>query len=120
MIQLEKSYPTSLEGIAAWRLTARVPAEEARKRFLQYVILESIARASGLASSITFKGGNALRFVYGSRRSTTDLDFTAEASFPDDEGPIRARLDESLRSALPQHRVKARCQRVRRNPSSRQ
>jgi predicted nucleotidyltransferase component of viral defense system len=117
---LDNLYPTSSETITAWRLLAGVPADEARKRFVQYVILESIAAAPSLAGSIAFKGGNALRFAYGSRRSTTDLDFTAEASFPDDEGPIRARLDEALRSALSRHRVKARCQRVRRNPASRE
>lgn len=77
MISLDNLYPTSSEAIAAWRLLTGVPADEARKRFVQYVILESIAATSGLAGSIVFKGGNALRFVYGSRRSTTDLDFTA-------------------------------------------
>lgn len=83
---------------------------------MQYVVLESVAADSGLASSIVFKGGNALRFVYGNRRSTTDLDFTARGAFPDDEKQIRARLDEALRFALSRFRVKARCQRVRRNP----
>lgn len=116
---MDSPYPTSLDAIAAWRLMARVTAEEARKRFVQYAVLESIAAAPALADSIAFKGGNALRFVYGSRRSTIDLDFTAEGSFPDDDGLIRARLDGALRSALPQHRAKARCQRVRRNPAGR-
>ena len=83
---------------------------------MQYVVLESIAADSGLASSIVFKGGNALRFIYGNRRSTIDLDFTARRAFPDDGERIRARLNEALRFALSRFRVKARCQRVKRNP----
>ncbi len=113
---MEPLYPATPEEIGPWRKRHGVPADEARKRFMQYVVLESIASAPGLAHSIAFKGGNALRFVYGNRRSTLDLDFTADGPFPDDAEQIRARLDEALRSALPRYRVKARCQRLRRNP----
>jgi predicted nucleotidyltransferase component of viral defense system len=113
---LESLYPTSPEDIDPWRRRHGVTAEEARKRFMQYVVLESIPADPGLAGSIIFKGGNALRFVYGNRRSTIDLDFTARGAFPDDEKQIRVRLDEALRFALSRFRVKARCQRVKRNP----
>lgn len=55
-------------------------------------------------------------FIYGNRRSTIDLDFTARKTFPDDGEQIRSRLNEALRFALSRFRVKARCQRVKRNP----
>ena len=113
---MEELYPASERELEPWRRRFGVSADEARKRFLQYVVLESIASAPDLAASVAFKGGNALRFVYGNRRSTLDLDFTADAAFPDAPAPIRALLDNALRSALPRFRVKARCQRLRRNP----
>jgi predicted nucleotidyltransferase component of viral defense system len=83
---------------------------------MQYVVLESIASVPSLAGLIVFKGGNALRFIYGNRRSTLDLDFTARGAFPDDSERIRAHLDEALRFAFSRFRVKAKCQRVKRNP----
>lgn len=113
---MESLYPTSPEEIDPWRRRHEVPAEEARKRFMQYVVLESIAADHSLAGSIVFKGGNALRFIYGNRRSTLDLDFTARGAFPDDDQRIRTQLDNALRFAFTRFRVKAKCQRVRRNP----
>ena len=112
-------FPTAPEEIEAWRRRLGLPADEARKRFMQYAILEAIAASAGLSRLIAFKGGNALRFVYGNRRSTLDLDFTADAGFPDDADQIRARLDDALRPLLARFRVKARSQRVRRNPPGR-
>lgn len=117
---MEPNFPATPEEIGPWRKRHGATADEARKRFMQYAVLESIASDHGLAHAIAFKGGNALRFIYGNRRSTLDLDFTADGDFPDDDEEIRRRLDEALRSALPRFRVKARCQRVRRNPPGRE
>lgn len=116
---MESLFPTTPEGIEPWRKSLGLPADEARKRFMQYAILEGIASSAGLVGLIAFKGGNALRFVYGNRRSTLDLDFTADGVFPDDADQIRARMDDALRPLLARFRVKARSQRVRRNPPGR-
>jgi predicted nucleotidyltransferase component of viral defense system len=116
---VEPLFPTAPEEIEPWRRKTGLTADEARKRFMQYAILEAIASSAGLARLVAFKGGNALRFIYGNRRSTLDLDFTADAGLPDDPDPIRARLDAALRPLLARFRVKARCQRVRRNPPGR-
>jgi Nucleotidyl transferase AbiEii toxin, Type IV TA system len=109
-------YPTALEEIEPWRRAHTTTAEEARRRFTQFVILEAVASLPALARDLTFKGGNALRFVYGHRRSTLDLDFTAVAGFPDEGDAIKSRLNAALPFALSRYRIKARCQRVRRNP----
>lgn len=116
---MEFLFPTTPEGIESWRKRLGLPADEARKRFMQYAILEAIASSAGLAGHVAFKGGNALRFVYGNRRSTLDLDFTADGVFPDDADQIRARMDDAFRPLLARFRVKARSQRVRRNPPGR-
>jgi len=78
--------------------------------------LVSIGSSRKLVNLLAFKGGNALRFVHGNLRSTLDLDFTADKSFPDDEKKIRGLLDASLKGAVRRFGVKARCQRVKRNP----
>ena len=66
---------------------------------------------------LAFKGGNALRFVYGNLRGTLDLDFTADESFPDDEGSVRSKMDTALATGEHRFGVKLKCQRVRRNAS---
>lgn len=109
-------YPTSLAELDAWRGRAGTTLDEARKRFMQFVVLEGIA-ASRWRDLLCFKGGNALRFIYRNPRSTIDLDFTAAGpAFPDDAGRIRDLLTESVSRIANNFGVKARSQRVRRNP----
>jgi predicted nucleotidyltransferase component of viral defense system len=109
-------YPTSIAELSAWRKANKTTAEEARRRFVQYVVLASIASSEGPVTRLVLKGGNALRFVHGNSRSTLDLDFTAEGDFPDDGDTIRGHLDGALRGAEHPFQVKARCQSVTRNP----
>lgn len=109
-------YPTAIAELSAWRAANGVTAEEARRRFVQFVVLATIGASAGLVPRLALKGGNALRFVHGSVRSTIDLDFTAEADFPDNASDIRALLDAALRLGERQHQVKARCQAIRRKP----
>jgi len=113
----DRPYPESLAEIEKWRLGRNITSEEARKRFVQYVVLDLIASADW-ADQVAFKGGNALRFGYGSPRSTVDLDFTAAPDFPDDASTIRSLLDSALSRGLHRHLVRARCQSIRRNPRS--
>ncbi len=63
------------------------------------------------------KGGNALRFAFGSVRSTIDLDFTAEGELSDSADAVRDELDRAMRSATRIHGIAMKCQRVKRNPS---
>lgn len=113
----ERPYPTSLAELTDWQRRCRTTPAEARLRFMQFVVLDSIA-GSGLAAGLAFKGGNALRFVFRSRRSTLDLDFSGAAGFPDDADQIRNALDQALRGRWPQFGVRCRCQAVKRNPKN--
>jgi predicted nucleotidyltransferase component of viral defense system len=110
------SYPTSIDEIARWQQQNKTTREEARRRFVQFVVLTAISSSSGLAERVAFKGGNALRFIHGNPRSTIDLDFTAEGDFPDDSVQIAGLIDGALKSTQSQFRVKARCQSIHRNP----
>lgn len=112
----DRLHPLSLQELADWARRRRVTVDEARKRFAQFVALESIAAAPGLRDVLAFKGGNALRFVYGSPRSTVDLDFTADASFPDERDSIRSALDAALLQGRKVFGIKLKCQRVTRKP----
>jgi predicted nucleotidyltransferase component of viral defense system len=110
------SYPTSSEEVAAWRKANQSTLEEARRRFVQFVVLASISMVRSLASRIVFKGGNALQFVHGNVRSTADLDFTAEADFPDDKREITRLLNAAFKAGLARYRVRLRCQSIERKP----
>jgi len=90
--------------------------DEARKRFVQFVLLDCLGGFPELKDGLAFKGGNALRFVYGNPRSTLDLDFTASSGFPDDREQIRALFDRALTTRGLRHGIKVKCQKVKRNP----
>jgi predicted nucleotidyltransferase component of viral defense system len=111
-------YPVAVNEIERWRVTQGVTVDEARKRFIQFVVLESIAGYHPLGEALAFKGGNALRFIHGNPRATADLDFTAVGQLPDEELKIRSVLDAALHSGGSKHGIKLRCQRVRRNPAN--
>jgi predicted nucleotidyltransferase component of viral defense system len=110
-----KLYPSSLSEIESWRREAGVRLDEARKRFMQFVVLECIA-ASEYRDALAFKGGNALRFVFANPRSTIDLDFSASAAFPDDLSKVRDFLTHATHRYAPRYGVRAKCQRVQRDP----
>jgi predicted nucleotidyltransferase component of viral defense system len=112
----EPLHPASLAELEAWRRRLGVTLDEARRRFVQFVALESIAAVPALRDVLAFKGGNALRFLYGNPRSTADLDFTADAYFPDEEAAIRAALDPALQQGGRRFGIKLKCQRVDRKP----
>jgi predicted nucleotidyltransferase component of viral defense system len=116
----DQPHPRSLQELDPWRKAWGVTMDEARQRFVQFVALESIAAAAGLRDLLSFKGGNALRFVYGNPRGTADLDFTADDALPDEGAHIRAALDAALRQGGNQFGVKLKCQRVDRKPPKKQ
>ena len=111
----DRLYPTSLRELDSWREQHRTSSKEAQQRFVQFVILDSIA-ASARGREVAFKGGNALRFVHSNPRGTRDLDFSAEATFPDDKDKIRKWLDDALKRGGRRAGIKARCQAIKRNP----
>jgi hypothetical protein len=76
----ESEYPQTFESITAWADQHGVPVIEARVRYAQYMVLRAIAGSRILRRTLVFKGGNALDFVWQPNRSTTDLDFSIDAS----------------------------------------
>jgi hypothetical protein len=112
-------YPIEINDIQAWGKQHAVPEHEARQRFASYVVLACIAADSTLSPALAFKGGNALRFVYGSPRSTRDLDFTVNTpNIADSDVELRKLLDQALGYSFSRFDVKTKCQRVKRNPKS--
>ena len=112
-----RSYPTSLADVQQWRHETGTTTLEANIRFMEFVILNCIASDPITEHCMVLKGGNALRFAYESPRSTKDLDFSVDADgLPDDDRGIRDILNRTLRHAERRFGVKARCQRVNRNP----
>jgi predicted nucleotidyltransferase component of viral defense system len=80
MSSVTARYPRSFAGIRTWAKDNGMGMTEARVRFAQYTILRAITQSHQLGSSLVFKGGNALDFVWQPNRSTQDLDFSAELS----------------------------------------
>ena len=112
------SFPTSVIEINNWCRHNNLKPHEGRQRYAEYVILTCIASDYDLSKVIVLKGGNALRFFYKSPRSTLDLDFSIDASnFTDNEDFMREKLDVALRRAVSRFEIKAKCQRVKRNPT---
>ena len=111
------SHPVSADSIEEWCRNRHIPPHEGRQRFMEFVILVCISRDTKLSAGLVFKGGNALRFVYQNPRSTVDLDFTvATGDIPDSADGLRGLFDTALLWAHRRFYVKAKCQRVKRNP----
>ncbi len=73
-----------------------VPQEVIEKDYVLSYILAGIANTSGLANSLVFKGGTALKkCVFGEYRFSEDLDFTAvdAPKGPDLEAALQTALD---------------------------
>ena len=106
-----------VSDIKAWCKENEISEHEGRKRYVEHAILGCIARSRELRNAIVFKGGNALRIMYGSSRSTLDLDFTAlPNALPDSEADLRAIADAAFHNSAKSFGVKLRCQKVKRNP----
>lgn len=75
---MSNPFPRSPAELAGWAERNGVSSEEARLRFVQFVVLCGIASILELRESLVFKGGNALDFVWQPNRSTKDLDFSLD------------------------------------------
>lgn len=105
--------------IKLWCKENGIAEHEGRKRYVEHAILGCIARSGKLRNAIVFKGGNALRIMYGSTRSTLDLDFTAlPNTLPDNEDALREIMYAAFYNSAISFGVKLRCQKVKRNPKS--
>ena len=106
-----------VSDIKAWCKENGISEHEGRRRYVEHAILGCIARSGKLRNAIVFKGGNALRIMYGSSRSTLDLDFTAlPNALSDSEDDLRAIADTAFHISAKSFGVKLRCQKVKRNP----
>ena len=93
-------YPRRFDEVGRWAEANEVSLVEARRRFVQFVVLSAIAGNRSLQSSLVFKGGNALDFMWQPNRSTLDLDFSVdhqEIAFAIEEDVIGSLFETSLR-----------------------
>jgi predicted nucleotidyltransferase component of viral defense system len=109
------TYPTSLPGIGEWAASNGMTVTEAKIRFAQYGILQAVADSRNLSQILTFKGGNALDFVWQPNRSTKDLDFSSKDSTLTAE-QIRTFLTPSLERVSRSMGVLYRVQRMEQQP----
>src|SRR5665213_3367503 len=109
-----RPYPVRLEEMNEWSERSRTTSEEARRRFVQFVVLECFGSTT-IATSLAFKGGNALRFGHGYPRSTLDLDFTGIGLVEDAES-LRRDVDAIVRQGSLEFGIKCRVSSIRRKP----
>jgi predicted nucleotidyltransferase component of viral defense system len=108
-------YPTTFSEISTWARENRFPVSEARLRYAQFGILQSIAGSKTLSNALVFKGGNALDFVWQPNRSTRDLDFSSrDANLTVEK--IREFFEPSLQRVSIATGVLYRIQRVKQQP----
>jgi predicted nucleotidyltransferase component of viral defense system len=106
------TYPISLADLQAWSRQALCPTDEARRRYVQLAVLSSLAEATELA----LKGGNALRFLHQSTRSTYDLDFSDTSALDDNPAAVLDSLSRLARLVNARSPVRVKPQTVKRNP----
>lgn len=111
-----RPYPVRLDELNQWAADNHTTSDEARRRFVQFVVLECLSSAN-IAKSLAFKGGNALRFGFGYPRSTFDLDFTA-VELADDRTTIYDVVDSAVRDGSSVFDIRCKVTSVHRNPSN--
>ena len=112
---MKLTYPTSLRGIGEWAASNGMRVAEAKFRFAQYGVLQAVADSRALSQMLTFKGGNALDFVWQPNRSTRDLDFSSRDSTLTAE-QIRTFLTPSLERVSRSTGVLYRVQKMEQQP----
>lgn len=71
--------------------------DNVRHEYYEVALLAALMRDSELASSLVFKGGTALRLLYGGERFSVDLDFDADRAL--DMTKLLGRLKRVARAA---------------------
>jgi len=114
------SYPQSFQGLQAWAKANNIPADLAKLRFAQYVILRAITNSRSLSGFLVFKGGNALDFMWQPNRSTLDLDFSIARVVLDlghEADNLRELFTRALGAIGPQFGVLCRVATVKQEPA---
>lgn len=112
-------FPTHPAEIQIWARQEAVSLPEAARRYAQYLILRAISESNPLRSSLIFKGGNALEFVYLPNRGTVDLDFSfvePETNIPALMESVRSQLEEAMNQRVDGLGTVLRLQGIRQNP----
>jgi len=92
---MDPRHPQRADEIREWCKAYRLPIRAGRLRFAQREVLRAIG-AHSVKSLLSFKGGNALRIMHENPRGTIDLDFTAQASVPNDLDWFRDQVNDAL------------------------
>lgn len=109
-------YPKTVIEINEWARSQGTTSSEGRVRFMQFAILACLSKYRYTNERMALKGGNALRFIFGSSRSTADLDFSSLDDQLDDEGIIRTHINTALRINSARMQYKAACQSIQKQP----
>lgn len=108
--------PVSVSDLPGWRRETGANLSEARRRFVVYVVLQALGHGT-LRNRVVAKGGNALRYFYGSVRSTLDVDLSVVGDWSDDKEEVRTAFEEPLRSTASRHGIELWVQGIRRQPA---
>lgn len=116
---MNQSYPRTATEIPIWARGNGVGLNNARQRFVQYVLLSAIAMEPSLRAACVFKGGNALDFFMLPNRSTLDLDFSFDMQTNHELGSsllLKPHLDRAVQRAHSRFNLGLRVQTVRNQP----
>jgi len=113
------TFTGSTNDMVTWCKSQHIPLHEGRQRYSGYAVLACFSTSKLLSQSLAFKGGNALRFVYGNPRSTTDLDFSVcSTDILDSDEFLGGLINDAFRIAHQRFGMKMRCQSIKRNPKT--
>lgn len=83
-------------SIADWIAKAAANPVERHRRQAVEVLVQAISDTAELRDILFLKGGALMNLVYGSPRTTVDVDFTARAPRADLEGRVAALFDRAM------------------------
>ena len=101
-------YPESYTTITSWAAATKTPVHVARRRFIQFCVLESVTADPRLQKIMLLRGSAALQLFYGGKRDCEDLDLIAlnldgTPIIGSDPQTPRTMLNRLLAERLPMH-----------------
>ena len=91
--------PNLVVDVAAWSAKVRANPLAYESRQLTEVFLTALSFAPSFKKSLYLKGGILMALAYGSPRSTSDVDLTADADPGETAAGLRDEIDRALRRA---------------------